>query len=195
MHLQSDDPYRYLRKGETSVNKKTSTVAFSNLIGSLIFLAVGIWGYWKTTTFRTVKGSYVQPATFSQIMLVGMLIFSVILLIQSIWNLTHMKADSPAAEKAASLNVFKDKGVQYALITIALCIAYVALFKPLGYVLDSFLVCFIIMILIGKRNWLQMILISLLVPLCMWLLFYLLLKVNIPMGPLSFLRDLIDKIL
>ena len=160
------------------MNKKTSTVAFSNLIGSLIFLAVGIWGYWKTTTFRTVKGSYVQPATFSQIMLVGMLIFS-----------------SPAAEKTASLNVFKDKGVQYALITIALCIAYVALFKPLGYVLDSFLVCFIIMILIGKRNWLQMILISLLVPLCMWLLFYLLLKVNIPMGPLSFLRDLIDKIL
>ena len=177
------------------MNKKTSTVAFSNLIGSIVFLAVGVWAYWKTTSFRTVKGSYVQPATFSQIMLIGMLFFSVILLIQSIWNLSHLKAGSYVAEKAASINVFQDKGVQYALITIALCVAYVALIKTLGYVLDSFLVSFVIMILIGKRNWLVMILVSLLVPLCMWLLFYLLLKVNIPMGPLTFLRDLIDTLL
>ena len=69
------------------------------------------------------------------------------------------------------------------------------LFKTLGYVLVSFLVCFAIMVLIGKRKWFQMILISLLVPLFMWLLFYILLKVNIPMGPLVFLRDLVDAIL
>ena len=175
--------------------KKTKTVAFSNLIGSLIFLGIGIWGYIQTLSFRTVKGSYAQPATFSQIMLIGMMVFSGILLVQSIWNLTHLKVDSWAAEKAASLNFIKDRGVQYARVTILLCVAYVALFKPLGYVLVSFLVCFAIMILIGKRHWLQMILVSLLVPLGMWLLFYLLLKVNIPMGPLTFLRDLIDDIL
>ena len=175
--------------------KKTKTVAFSNLIGSLIFLGIGVWGYIQTLSFRTVKGSYAQPATFSQIMLIGMMVFSVILLIQSIWNLTHLKVDSWAAEKAASLNFIKDRGVQYALVTILLCVAYVALFKPLGYVLVSFVVCFAIMVLIGKRHWLQMVLVSLLVPLGMWLLFYLLLKVNIPMGPLTFLRDLIDDIL
>ena len=106
-----------------------------------------------------------------------------------------MKVDSWAAEKAATLNFIKDRGVQYAMLTILLCIAYVMLFKTLGYVLISFLVCFAIMILIGKRHWLQMILVSFLVPLFMWLLFYLLLKVNIPMGPLTFLRDLIDDIL
>ena len=177
------------------MNKKTSTVAFSNLIGSLIFLSIGIWGYIKTLSFRTVKGSYAQPATFSQIMLIGMMIFAGILLIQSLWNLTHLKIDSWAAEKAASLNFIKDRGVQFALLTILLCVAYVALFKSLGYVLVSFITCFAIMILIGKRDWLQMVLVSLLVPLCMWLLFYLLLKVNIPMGPLTFLRDLIDEIL
>ena len=53
------------------MNKKTNTVAFSNLIGSVIFLGIGIWAYLKTLTFRTVKGSYAQPATFSQIMLIG----------------------------------------------------------------------------------------------------------------------------
>ncbi len=177
------------------MNKKTSTVAFSNLIASLIFLGIGIWAYIKTLSFRTVKGSYAQPATFSQIMLIGMMVFAVILLIQSVWNLTHLKADSWAAEKTATLNFFKDRGVQYALLTILLCVAYVMLFKTLGYVLVSFIVCFVIMILIGKRHWLQMVLVSFLVPLFMWLLFYLLLKVNIPMGPLTFLRDLIDEIL
>ena len=177
------------------MNKKTSTVAFSNLIGSIIFLGIGVWAYIKTLSFRTVKGSYAQPATFSQIMLVGMMIFAGILLIQSIWNLTHLKLDSWAAEKAATLNFVKDRGVLFALIAILLCIAYVMLFKTFGYVLISFVVCFAIMILIGKRRWLQMILVSLLVPLFMWLLFYLLLKVNIPMGPLTFLRDLVDDIL
>ena len=177
------------------MNKKTNTVAFSNLIGSVIFMGIGIWAYIKTLSFRTVKGSYAQPATFSQIMLIGMMIFAAILFIQSVWNLTHLKVGSWAAEKAESINFIKDRGVLYAVITILLCVAYVALFKTLGYVLVSFITCFAIMILIGKRKWVQMILISLLVPLCMWLLFYLLLKVNIPMGPLTFLRDLIDEIL
>ena len=39
-----------------------------------------------------------------------------------------------------------------------------------------------------------MVLVSILVPLGMWLVFYKVLTVNIPMGPLQFLRDLVDKI-
>ena len=50
------------------------------------------------------------------------------------------------------------------------------------------------MILIGKRKPVQMILISLLVPLVMFIIFYKVLKVNIPMGPLKFMRDMLDKI-
>ena len=52
----------------------------------------------------------------------------------------------------------------------------------------------IIMILIGKRNWLKMIFVSVLVPLLMWLVFYKVLTVNIPLGPLNFLRTLVDMI-
>ena len=174
---------------------KMQTVAFSNFIASLIFLGLGIWAYIQTLSFRTVKGSYVQAATFSQIMLTGMMIFAGILLIQSVWKLTHLKAGGAAAEKAASLNFAKDRGVLFALITMILCAGFVAYFRTLGYVLDSMILCFAIMILIGKRNLVQMLLISVLVPLCMWPLFYLLLKVNIPMGPLAFIRDFIDDIL
>ena len=40
---------------------------------------------------------------------------------------------------------------------------------------------------------LAVVLIAVLVPLGMWLVFYKLLQVNIPMGVLQFLRDLVDK--
>lgn len=174
--------------------KKTKTQAFANLIGSLIFIAVGVWALIQTYSFQEVKNTYVQAAVFPQIMCVGMLIFAVILLIQSIIKLMTMDENDPLAEPAASINFVKDKGVLAALFVMLLCALFVVFFKPLGYVVCGAVLCFVIMVLIGKRNWLQMVLVSILVPLGMWLVFYKVLTVNIPMGPLQFLRDLVDKI-
>lgn len=176
------------------MEKKTNTVAFANLIGSIVFLVIGVWAWAQTAGFQEVKDTYVQPAMFPRIMIVGLIVFAAILLIQSVWKLLRMKPSDPYAEKAPSINIVRDRGVQAAAVVIALCVVFVALFKPLGYVLISALVCFAIMYLIGKRHWVTMAVVSILVPLAMWLLFYILLKVNIPMGPLSFLRDLIDMI-
>ena len=174
--------------------KKTKTQAFANLIGSLIFIALGAWALTQTYSFQEVKNTYVQAAVFPQIMCVGMLIFAVILLIQSIIKLMTMDENDPLAEQAASINFIKDKGVLAALFVMLLCALFVVFFKPLGYVVCGAVLCFVIMVLIGKRNWLQMVLVSILVPLGMWLVFYKVLTVNIPMGPLQFLRDLVDKI-
>ena len=174
--------------------KKTKTQAFANLIGSMIFIAVGVWALIQTYSFQEVKNTYVQAAVFPQIMCVGMLIFAVILLIQSIIKLMTMDENDPLAEPAASINFIKDKGVLAALFVMLLCALFVVFFKTLGYVVCGAVLCFVIMVLIGKRNWLQMVLVSILVPLGMWLVFYKVLTVNIPMGPLQFLRDLVDKI-
>ena len=174
--------------------KKTKTQAFANLIGSLIFIALGAWALTQTYSFQEVKNTYVQAAVFPQIMCVGMLIFAIILLIQSIIKLMTMDENDPLAEPAASINFIKDKGVLAALFVVLLCVLFVVFFKSLGYVICGAVLCFVIMVLIGKRNWLQMVLVSILVPLGMWLVFYKVLTVNIPMGPLQFLRDLVDMI-
>lgn len=176
------------------MNKKTQSLAFANLIGSLIFLALGIWAWFKMATLQEVQNTFAQPSAFPQIMATGLIIFAAILLVQSIIKLATMKADGPNVEKAASINIFKDKGVQAAGIVILLCVAFVLLLKPLGYVLTAALASAIIMYLIGKRNVLQMVLVSVLVPLAMWIIFYKVLTVNIPMGPLKFLKDLMDMI-
>ena len=174
--------------------KKTQTKAFSNLIASLVLLAFETWAWVQSGNIKTAKNAAVQPATFPHIMIIGMGVFTVILLIQSIIKLSSMKADDPLAEKAESLNFFRDKGVLAALIVILLCCAYVYFFKSLGYVIVSFLLSGIIMWMIGLRKPVPLLLISSLVPLGMWLVFYKFLTVNIPMGPLQFLRDLVDKI-
>jgi hypothetical protein len=176
------------------VKNKTKTLAFANLIGSILFLALGIWAWFQAGGFQEVKGSYVQPSTFPKIMIVGLMIFSVILLIQSLWKLNRMKESDPLAVPAESINFIKEKSVAAGLLVIVLCVLFVALFQPLGYVLSSFLLSMVIMYLIGKRNWVQMVLVSLVVPLVMWAIFYKLLAVNIPMGPLTFLRTLADMI-
>ena len=174
--------------------KKTNTKAFTNLVASVVLLVFEIWAYVMTLDFKVVKKAAVQPATFPQIMCIGMMVFTVILLVQSVIKLQKMDSNDPVIQPAASFNFLKNRGVQAAAFVIVLCAAYAALFEVLGYVLISSIVAAIIMILIGKRDVKQIILVSVLVPLLMWLVFYKLLTVNIPMGILQPLKNLVDLI-
>ena len=174
--------------------KKTQTKAFANLVASVILLVFEIWAYVQTLGFKVVKKAAVQPATFPQVMCIGMMVFTIILLVQSLISLKKMDPDDLNIQPAASINVLKNRGVQAGLFVIVLCILYVALFKTLGYVLASAIIAAVIMWLIGKRDVKQILLVSVLVPLAMWLVFYKLLTVNIPMGILEPLKDLIDMI-
>ena len=173
--------------------KKTQTKAFSNLIASIALLAFELWAWIQSGKIKTAKNAAVQPSTFPRIMIIGMTVFTVVLLIQSIIKLSGMKANDPLAERAESLNFIKDKGVLAALIVILLCCVYVYFFKSLVYVVVSALLSGAIMWMIGLRKPVPLLLISILVPLGMWLVFYKFLSVNIPMGVLQFLRDLVDK--
>ncbi|MDY6304936.1 MAG: tripartite tricarboxylate transporter TctB family protein [Oribacterium sp.] len=172
---------------------KKKTVAFANLVGAIIFILFGIWAYVQTLGFKEVTGTVVQPAMFPQVMIVGILIFAAVLLIQSILKLATMKPEDAWAQPAESLDPRK-KDVRAAYIVILLSILFVLLFVPLGYILDSFIVSVAIMYLIGKRNPVEMLLVGFLVPLGMYIIFHKVLTVIIPLGPLQFIGDLLDKI-
>ncbi len=83
--------------------KKTHTKAFANLVASLILLAFEIWAYVQTLGFKVVKNAAVQPASFPQIMCIGMMVFTVILLVQSLISLKKMDMDDPNMQEAASI--------------------------------------------------------------------------------------------
>ena len=174
--------------------KKTKTKAFSSLICSIILLVFEVWAYAETTGFKIQKRAFVQPATFPQIMIAGMFIFTVILFVQSFMKVTRgMKEEDPENALSESINPFTNKGVAAAFFVIILCVLYTMLFDELGYVLVSACISIIIMWLIGKRDLKIIIPVSILVPLIMWFIFYKMLTVNIPMGVLQPLRDLVDK--
>ncbi|MBQ1312448.1 MAG: hypothetical protein IIY55_11425, partial [Blautia sp.] len=61
--------------------KKTETKVFANLIVSLVLIAFEIWAWIQTTQIKTVKNAAVQPSTFPRIMIIGMAVFTVILLL------------------------------------------------------------------------------------------------------------------
>mgnify|MGYP006922797544 FL=1 len=106
------------------------TMAFSNLIGSIIFLAIGIWAWFQTGNFPEVANTYVQASTFPRVMIVGVVIFSVVLLLQSIFKLMGtMKEGDPTAVEVGTLNPLKDKGLAAAYFVILLCVLFAALFK------------------------------------------------------------------
>lgn len=173
--------------------KKTQTKAFSNLVISLLLGALETFAWIQTGNIKTAKNAAVQPSAFPRIMIIGMAVFTVVLLAQSVYKLIKIDQDDPLAEKAESMNFIKNKGVLGALFVILLCALYVWAFRSLGYVLVSMILSAIVMWMIGVRKPVQLVLIAFLVPLGMWLVFYKLLQVNIPMGVLQFLRDLVDK--
>lgn len=174
--------------------KKTQSKAFVNLVISLLLFAFEIFAWTQTDIIKTTKLAAVHPNTFPRIMIIGMAVFTAVLFVQSLIKLATMKAEDPLAAKAESINFVKDHGVLAALFVILLSAGYVFFFKDLGYVVVSIVISAIIMWLIGNRNPLQIALVAILVPMVMWLLFYKLLQVNIPMGVLQFLRDWVDMI-
>ena len=102
--------------------KKTQSKAFSNLVISIVLLVFEIWAYVQTLSFKVVKNAAVQPASFPQFMCLGMMVFTIVLLIQSVIKLMSMKEDDPLAAPAGSINFLKSKGALAALVVIALCI-------------------------------------------------------------------------
>lgn len=94
------------------MNKKTQTAAFANLVGSVIFLVIGVWAWFQMANLQEVKDTFAQPSAFPMAMIVGMMISCVILLIQSVYYLLRMKDGSPGSEKAESINLLKDRGVR-----------------------------------------------------------------------------------
>ena len=93
------------------------TKAFTNLVSAILLLIFELWAYIQTLGFKQPKSAkYVKPATFPQVMLAGMAIFTVILLIQSLLKVFRgMDRHDPDSAPAPSLHPVKNRGVAAAL--------------------------------------------------------------------------------
>lgn len=164
--------------------KKTQSMAFASMITSLIFILVGVYAIIVSYSFRTVKNTVVQPAEFPRIMAWAMIICSASVLVMSAVKLGR------DTEKGPSLSL-RDRGIRGALYCLIVAFLYYLLWEPVGFFILAPITMFGLMYLIDMRNYVTMAIVSVVLPLVMWLLFYKALSISVPLGPLEIIYDYI----
>ncbi len=127
-----------------------------------------------------------QPNVWPQV-LIGLLMLCVLLnIIKLIRNLNKSDKDNSFSAFLASVpGFFKTK------MFFGMLIVVVASFilEPLGFMVTSFLFLVAFGILLGDRKYVRLVLISIAITFFLYIVFGVLLQVNLPRGTVSFLRD------
>lgn len=150
-----------------------------NIAFSVILLLVAGFFFFYSDTFKTMPGQAdIGPSGFPKVVCVGLAICAVILLVQQI----RKGSGEP-------IQLFNLK----LIIGLVTAVAYVALFRPVGFLLTSIAAVFIIMLLLinepVKKTLPVIVAVSILVPVALQVIFGVLLKVPLPSGVLAFILD------
>lgn len=150
-----------------------------DLIAGIMCTLVGSLALYASRTYPKLSRDdlIVGADLFPTIAAVGMLVCGVIVLVKAIVSPKYRPAFS-AEEKKDYLRV---------LIVAALCLAYVFLMPKIGFLIAGVPVMLGVMLAYGNRNKLQLILVSILTPLVLFIIFKFVLGVQLPMGWLKFL--------
>ncbi len=148
-------------------------------IPSLIFSLVCLYA---SITYPNLKTDYMQVSAsfFPTVVSVIMAAVSLIMLIEAIVK-PDIREPLSDTEKKAYLR---------GILAIADCIFYVAIFKPVGYIISSILALFAMMVIFGNRKWKAMIITSIAMPIVLYLVFYYALQTNLPAGVLQYVAEL-----
>ena len=160
--------------------KRTKRMSFANIVGALIFIAIGVYAIVKSLGFKHFKNSTVDPSAFPQIMATGLIVCSIVLLVMNIM--------SKEEKKAPSLSL-RNRGIVHALLCALVAVLYVVLWEPVGFLVLAPVSLFVLMYLIDMRNYKVMIIVSITLTLIVWLLFYKVLSISVPLGFLEVIYD------
>lgn len=158
--------------------KKSRTMQFADCVAALLGMGLGAVAIYMTLSFKKFKNVPVGPEVFPRIMAVGLMVCSLVLFLQAMVK---------KSKKAAPTLSLKDRGIRHVLLGIALMAAFYLLWKPLGFLILSPLVLLGLMLLADYRRWTVMAVVAVLVTVAVWLLFWQVLSIELPVGPFEFL--------
>ncbi len=153
--------------------KRRMTAQTSNLICAFVGIAVGAVAIGITTGFKQFVNVPVGPEVFPRIMAAGLILCSIALII---FNL--VKKDT---EKAPPLSL-RDHGIRRMLIIAGIVLVYYLLLETVGYLILSPLLLFFSMFVMDYRNYRNMAIISVSVTAAVFLLFWQVLVIELPLG-------------
>lgn len=162
-----------------SVSKKKEIRFNKGLLTAIPCLLFSLLCLYCSRTYPKLSADYmlVSASFFPTIVSILAIAMSLIMLITAI-----IKPDI-----SDPLDEQQKKGLLRGLLAILNCLLYTLIFKPVGYIISSIVCLFIMMLIFGNRRWVPMIIISIVLPILLYLGFFYLLQTNLPMGILSFL--------
>ncbi len=166
-----------------------SREALTDTVAGVVILLLGVWVLWQAASLRQGPGyAAVGPRTFPVIVGLGLL-GSGLGLLAATWRgwrraLPETGAEGPDAEVVEGA---EDIGTDWrTLLAVAgLLAVYIALFKPLGFILVSIALLPVGAWALGSRSPLRDLLAGVGVSVATYLLFTRLLGLELPAGPLA----------
>jgi putative tricarboxylic transport membrane protein len=148
----------------------------ANIVCALVGMIFSAGVFIATLGFKQFKNVPVGPEFFPRWLAAGLFICCLALLIICLGE----RNDSPAP----SISPF-DKGIQRLLIGLVIVIAYAACWEPVGFIIITPVAVFALMFLLGKREYLSMVLMAAGSMAVIFCAFRFLLGIDMPMGLLS----------
>lgn len=162
---------------------KKWTVRFSDIICASVGVLLGAAAIEMTTHFKQFTNVPVGPEVFPRIMATGLILCSLALLLQAALR-------KAASESAPTLSL-RDRGIQRMLIAAVLIVAFFLLWETVGFLILAPITLFLLMLDMDFRKFGRMALLSLGISVAVWLLFWQVLVIELPLGPLEVLYSLV----
>lgn len=136
--------------------------------------------------------SAIEPTLFPKIILTMILLLSVLAAVFALIGLRRKQKFSIQANSLVSAEVGTDdnetnneSGIAEnplfkVTVFFVVLVAYGLMLKPLGFLISSFIVITVVSLLLGNRNWFQIIPFALISPICLYLLATRVLLVSLP---------------
>lgn len=143
---------------------------------------LGVFAYMAASQWKVMVGSDpAGPGGIPKILSVGIAVIGVILIAGS-YLMKNQQKDKP---------LFTRKELMIAVSLTAICLVYILVLPYIGYLLATPLFIASILLSLGSRKAKSILLISVIATLVLFLMFYSVLKVNLPLGfTLPFIKSL-----
>ena len=158
-----------------------------NIVAAIIGIIFSAAVFMLTLGFKQFKNVPIGPEFFPRWLAIGLLVCSVILLIQALKSKPanpKLRTDgSPLADDkpAPTLSLF-DKGIQRLLIGVGIIVVYAFLWNSLGFIIITPFGLFALMFVLGLRKYPAMIAFSLGAMIVIFCAFRYLLGIDMPLG-------------
>lgn len=149
----------------------------ADIIAGSLGIALAVYVLIVTASFPEDQVVRVGPAFFPRMLAIGLLAFSLLLIVSAFFKNYTEKRDGSRLS-------LKDKGIQRAAIALVATILYCLGFEYFGFFTCSIVYLLFLMFLLKDRKYLQMVLTSVIVTAAVFVIFRTFLNITLPLGTL-----------